>query len=83
MNRRRFLSSAAKPVGAQLLPDAALAALNPHDKPDYRLRLDPSTIKSYPGISIKAIAYNGQIPGPLLRLKEGQQIHIDGNQCHC
>jgi FtsP/CotA-like multicopper oxidase with cupredoxin domain len=77
MNRRSFLSSAAITVGAQLLPDAALAALDRHDLPNYTLRLEPSTIEISPGISIKTIAYNGQVPGPLLRLKEGRQIHID------
>lgn len=30
-----------------------------------------------PGINVNAIAYNGSIPGPLLRIRHGQRLHVE------
>ena len=46
-------------------------------KADYRLRIEPCTLEIGPGVSIKTLSYNGQVPGPLLRLKEGAPVTID------
>lgn len=46
-------------------------------KADYRLRIEPCTLDIGPGVSIKTLSYNGQVPGPLLRLKEGAPVTID------
>ncbi|HVW78559.1 MAG TPA: multicopper oxidase domain-containing protein [Alloacidobacterium sp.] len=80
MNRRNFLAS----TGA-LLASKSLHALAPRalgnaaapSKADYSLRIAPCTLEIAPGISIKTIAYNGQVPGPLLRLREGVPVNID------
>ncbi len=45
--------------------------------PDYKLEIAPLTWELGPRHSIKTLAYNGQIPGPLLRFKEGQPVTID------
>jgi FtsP/CotA-like multicopper oxidase with cupredoxin domain len=42
-----------------------------------RLRIEPCTIDIGHGISIKTIAYNGQVPGPVLRVKEGRPIAVE------
>lgn len=77
MNRRSFIAGA----GA-LLSSRALATLAPHatvvaGKADYSLRIEPCSIEIGPGVTIKTVAYNGQVPGPLLRLREGVPVTID------
>ena len=44
---------------------------------DYTLKIEPTTLEISPGVTVKTIAYNGQVPGPLLRLKEGKAVTID------
>jgi FtsP/CotA-like multicopper oxidase with cupredoxin domain len=44
---------------------------------DYTLDIAPYTLEISPKHSIKTIAYNQQIPGPLLRFKEGKPVTID------
>jgi FtsP/CotA-like multicopper oxidase with cupredoxin domain len=80
VNRRDFLRNAAKavlfptvavrlPVLGQAVPIAA--------KPDIALRIEPATLDIGPGVSIRTVAYNGQVPGPTLRLKEGVPVTVD------
>jgi len=45
--------------------------------PDYSLEMGPCTVELDAKHSIKTIGYNGQVPGPLLRFKEGQPVAID------
>ena len=33
--------------------------------------------RSAPGVTVKTLAFNGQVPGPLLRLREGVPVTID------
>src|SRR5580692_8168742 len=82
MNRRAFLSSAGMVIAAQSL-NALLPAQTkqgnamPGAKADHNLRIEPCTLEIGPGVTVKTIAYNGQVPGPLLRLREGQPVTID------
>ena len=46
-------------------------------KADHSLRIEPCTLEIGPGVTIKTLAYNGQVPGPLLRLREGVPVTID------
>jgi FtsP/CotA-like multicopper oxidase with cupredoxin domain len=82
MNRRNFLSSAGMLVAAQSLdkflpaqkkPGSARAA----DKADHSLRIEESTLEIGPSVQVKTLTYNGQVPGPLLRLREGVPVNID------
>jgi FtsP/CotA-like multicopper oxidase with cupredoxin domain len=81
MNRRNFLSSAGILFAGNslnaLLPSSygAPGAISP--KADYSLRIESCTLDIGPGVCIKTIAYNGQVPGPLLRLREGLPVTID------
>ena len=47
------------------------------DKADYTLEIAPYTLDISAKHSVKTVAYNGQVPGPLLRLKEGKPVTID------
>ncbi len=49
----------------------------PTGKPDHTLRIEPCQVEIGKGVTIHTIAYNGQVPGPLLRLREGQPVTID------
>jgi FtsP/CotA-like multicopper oxidase with cupredoxin domain len=44
---------------------------------DYSLEIAPITLEISPKHSIKTMAYNGQVPGPLLRFREGKPVTID------
>jgi len=80
MNRRDFLSSAGMLItGGALnarLP-RAFAANALSANADHSFRIEPCTLDIGPRVSIKTTAYNGQVPGPLLRLSEGVQVSID------
>ena len=43
---------------------------------DYTLEIAPYTFEASPRRFIKTVAYNGHVPGPLLRLKEGRPVTI-------
>jgi FtsP/CotA-like multicopper oxidase with cupredoxin domain len=44
---------------------------------DLRLRIEPCTLEIGNGVSVPTVAYNGQVPGPMLRLKRGKPVSID------
>jgi len=80
MNRRNFLSSAGVLLASHSLNGSALKSLANSAAPtkaDYALRIEPCTLDIGPGVSIKTISYSGQVPGPLLRLREGVPVSID------
>jgi FtsP/CotA-like multicopper oxidase with cupredoxin domain len=45
--------------------------------PDYSLRIASLRLELAPGKVIDTFAYNGTVPGPVLRLREGRQVSID------
>jgi FtsP/CotA-like multicopper oxidase with cupredoxin domain len=54
------------PVHAQIAPV----------KPEHALRIAPLSLELAPGHSIRTVGYNGTVPGPILRLREGQRSTI-------
>ncbi|MCD9913605.1 multicopper oxidase family protein, partial [Bradyrhizobium japonicum] len=58
---------AVPPVRAQTLNKAA----------DHKIRIAPVSLEIAPGKIIKTTAYNGTVPGPTLRMKEGQAVRIE------
>jgi FtsP/CotA-like multicopper oxidase with cupredoxin domain len=55
-----------------------LAALGRDGAPaDYRIEIAPVTLDLSPQHRVKTTAYNGQAPGPLLRVKENQPVTIE------
>ena len=79
MNRREFLlsSGAMLAQGSSSIPKALRAASKAPVKPDVTLRIEPCSLEIGPGIVVRTTAYNGQVPGPLLRLREGVPVTID------
>ena len=87
-SRRQFLQAAGSIAGTSLLPPVALFGQSAvahsqepdsrtGDAPDYTLTIAVKPIELAPNRIISTTTYNGQFPGPLLRLKEGQQVTID------
>jgi len=81
MDRRRFLSLTTLPIAtAGLRPLLAAAADNtvsPEEKADYSIRIGTGLVELAPDRILSTTTYNGQFPGPLLRLKEGRRVVVD------
>ena len=82
MNRRSFITSAGvllanRSLHALLPMQKKQSSTAPVGKADHSLRIEPCTLEIGPGVTIKTLAYNGQVPGPLLRLREGLPVTID------
>ena len=76
MNRRQFVAAA----GAWTCAAAAARAAREWqaDEPaDVTLRIASTTFDVGPKRSIHTLAYNGQVPGPLLRARRGQRLVVD------
>ncbi len=75
MNRREFLSLTGTIVSSAALARAADA---PGDAPaDITLRLSEVAIELGQGHTIKTVAYNGKVPGPVLRMTEDKRVAVD------
>jgi len=80
--RRAFVSSAA--AGLWLAGcrkgSKSEAIANPpqgQEKADVTLRIGPVLVDIAKGHTISTIGYNGSVPGPLIRLKEGVPVTVD------
>jgi FtsP/CotA-like multicopper oxidase with cupredoxin domain len=60
-------------------PSLAQAADNPPDqeKADYTIRIATGLVELAPEHIVSTTLYNGQFPGPLLRLTEGKRVVVD------
>ena len=84
LSRRSFLRAAGVAAGAavlsstDLLTQAPVAVTSPSDAPaDYTLTIATKPIELAPNRIVSVTTYNGQFPGPLLRLKEGERVTVD------
>jgi FtsP/CotA-like multicopper oxidase with cupredoxin domain len=75
IDRRNFLIG----LGAGVAAGAALGTAYAQNATaaDYTLRIAPLRLELAPGKVIDTFGYNGTVPGPLLRVREGRQISID------
>jgi len=74
MNRREFLASS-----GFVLADHALSFRGAAEKTKahHALRIEPCKLEIAPGVMVDTIAYNGQVPGPILRVRENIPVTID------
>jgi Multicopper oxidase len=75
-SRREFLQSAGT-AGLALVVAGTPALAMPAMKPDYTLRIAPASVEIAPGKIIQTTGYNGTVPGPLIRLREGKRVTIN------
>ena len=74
LSRRDFLRSA----GAIACISPVSRIINHAEPPaDYTLTIATTPIELAPNRIISTTTYNGQFPGPLLRLKQGQRVTVD------
>ena len=59
-------------AGSALLPASAQQA-----PADYTIRIAPIRLEIAPGRTVKTTAFNGRVPGELIRLREGKTVAID------
>lgn len=83
-DRRRFLGTVASAAGALTieasLPGNLWALPEPvtaDQKADVTLRIASVSFEIAPGKTIRTFGYNGQVPGPVLRMKEGVPVVVD------
>src|ERR1700761_4277866 len=76
IHRRSFLISAGA-AGAALGSGLGGAYTQTAGAADYTLRIAPLRLELAPGKVIDTFGYNGTVPGPVLRLHEGQDVSID------
>src|SRR5690242_10263288 len=85
-SRRNFIKTAGVAAGGVLVPSGRVDARASvrrnvegadEGSADYTIRIAASAVEIAPKKIISLTTYNGQFPGPLLRLKEGQQVAIE------
>jgi FtsP/CotA-like multicopper oxidase with cupredoxin domain len=74
---RRELLIGAGAAGAALGGGLGRAYTQSPSAPDHRLRIASLRLELAPGKVIETFGYNGTVPGPLLRFREGQPVDID------
>jgi len=74
MNRRTFIAQAGAAVAGAALVSSASDW--PPSKPDVQLEIAPLTLEIARGRVVHTVAYNGRVPGPLIRWPEGKPIVI-------
>ncbi len=73
IGRREFLAALAVSLGGEL------RAQTPTARPDFTLNIGSVSVEPRPGKIFRTIGYNGFVPGPLIRCREGQQVTIEVN----
>ena len=76
LSRRAFLKLTGA-LSASSLISAHARSNPPTPKPDYILDIAVTPVEIAPNRILSTTTYNGQFPGPLLRLKEGQPVVIE------
>ena len=79
LSRRSFFQLAAAASTFAAFPSAGsdLLSLGPEPAADLELRLGLINLEIGKGIVVSTTAYNGRVPGPLLRLRRDKMAHID------
>jgi FtsP/CotA-like multicopper oxidase with cupredoxin domain len=81
MNRRKFLllagASAAETIFDSGKTDLGAAYAQKQNSPDFTLHIGSVSHELAPGAVVSTFGYNGSVPGPLLRMKEGKPVDIE------
>ncbi len=79
MTRREWLAMAGLGVSAATLSPGQRPVAEGEDagRADITLRIGEINLEFGPKHAVKTIAYNGQAPGPLLRMREGKSVTVE------
>ena len=75
--RSAFKHAAALSLAAAVPKFVQAASENPAEKADYTLRISTGLVELSPQHVVSTTLYNGQFPGPLVRLTEGKRVVVD------
>jgi FtsP/CotA-like multicopper oxidase with cupredoxin domain len=75
--RREFLRTTGVAAGALLVSSQDLFATEAEPAADYTVRIKAAPIEIAPNEILSTTTYNGQFPGPLIRLREGRKVTVD------
>jgi len=73
LTRRQFAQLSSVTAGSMLLSGISRAAASP----DITIEIAPHTLEASPKHRFHTVAYNGLIPGPLLRMNQGQEQTVE------
>jgi FtsP/CotA-like multicopper oxidase with cupredoxin domain len=71
LTRRGFLQLSGMAAAAATVPTQPQAA------PDVSIEIAPYLVEASPKHHFQTVAYNGQVPGPLLRLQQGREVSVE------
>ena len=79
MDRRHFLAASGAALATQALGGNSLWGIGKTDRArtHFVLTIAPHRLEIAPGILVDTLAYNGQVPGPVLRMREGVPVTVD------
>ena len=77
VDRRSLLKCAAALPLTGVVPRLTFAGDDPAEKADYTLRIATGLVALSPEHIVSTTLYNGQFPGPFIRLKEGKRVVVD------
>ena len=64
-------------MSAMIAAAAALRPLGASSAPDISLEIAPFLLEPSPKHRILTLAYNGQVPGPVLRMRQGRCLPVE------
>jgi len=80
ISRRRFLQASLSSAAVVSMPVLTLAeeGMSKHNLPemDYTLVMEETPVEVLPGTTTQAFTFNGGIPSPTLRVKQGKTVRI-------
>jgi len=74
VSRREFMTTMGAGIVSAAVSERALTFWQP--QPDYRLEIAPLRLELAPKKTVETVAYNGKVPGPLIRWPENKPIRI-------
>ena len=77
VTRRRFSQLSGAAATSFLLDFSSVRGSRAAPVPDVTIDIAPYLLEASPKHHIRTIAYNGQVPGPLLRMRQGQPQTIE------
>lgn len=77
LGRRAFIQAAGTAGLLSVAPANAQVPQQSQQPASHTVRIAPVSLELAPGRIVKTTAYNGSVPGPALRLREGRPVTID------
>lgn len=77
LGRRKFIQAAGTAGLLSVAPAAKAQTPAQRQPAEHTIRIAPVSLELAPGRIVKTTAYDGSVPGPALRLREGRPVTID------